>query len=254
MRQTVLWILLVISSFVIGSLYTKVTYLEKSGAPTTTTQQPTTQQPPQPTVTLDQVKEVFNKSLVKFGDDKKKLLLIEVADPSCPYCHVAAGLNPELNKQVGDRFTLVSDGGTYVAPVPEMKKLIDSGNASFAWLYTPGHGNGEMGTKALYCAFEKEKFWEVHDKIMTAEGYDFLNNSVKNDKAKSGELSQFLASVFDPTAMKTCLDSGKYDNRLTEDVALASGIGISGTPGFYINAINFAGAYSWKDMESATKP
>lgn len=254
MRQTVLWILLIISSFVIGSLYTKVTYLEKTSVPTAATQQPSTQQPAQPTVTIDQVKEVFNKSLVKFGDDKKKLLLIEVADPSCPYCHVAAGLNPELNKQVGDRFTLVSDGGTYVAPVPEMKKLIDSGNASFAWLYTPGHGNGEMGTKALYCAFEKEKFWEVHDKIMTAEGYDFLNNSVKNDKAKSGELSQFLASVFDPTAMKTCLDSGKYDNRLTEDVALASGIGISGTPGFYINAINFAGAYSWKDMESATKP
>lgn len=248
MRQTVLWILLIISSFVIGSLYTKVTYLEKSGTPATTPQQPV-----QPTVTIDQVKEVFNKSLVKFGDDKKKLILIEAADPSCPYCHIAAGLNPQLNKEVGDRFTLVFDGGTYVAPVPEMKKLVDSGKAAFAWLYTPGHGNGEMGTKALYCGFEKGKFWEVHDKIMTKEGYDVLNNIVKNDKAKSEELSQFLAQVFDPTTMKECLDSGKYDGRLNEDVALTSSIGITGTPGFYINETNFAGAYTWKEMESAVK-
>lgn len=249
--QTILWILLVISSFLIGSLYTKVKYLEKGGIPTATTKQPTTQQPTQPTVTLDQVKDAFTKSLVKFGDTKKKLVFIEGADPSCPYCHVAAGLNPELNKQVGDRFTLVPDGGTYVAPVPEMKKLVDSGKASFAWLYTPGHGNGEMGTKAMYCAFEKGKFWEVHDLLMTSKGYDLLNNTIKNDKAKSGELGQFLSSVFDANTMKACLDSGKYDSRLTEDVSIASGIGITGTPGFYVNATNFAGAYSWKDMEAS---
>lgn len=252
---TILWILLVISSFLLGSLYTKVQYLEKGSVPakTTTTQQPAAQAPTQPTVTLDQIKDTFNKSFVKFGDVNKKLLLIEVADPSCPYCHITAGVNPELNKQVGDRFTLVSDGGTYVAPVPEMKKLVDSGKAAFAWIYTPGHGNGEMGTKALYCAFEKGKFWEVHDRLMTKEGYDLLNNEVKNDKTKSGALSQFLASVFNAGEMKSCLDSGKYDNRLSEDMQLASGIGISGTPGFYINATNFAGAYSWKDMESAAK-
>lgn len=253
MRQNVLWILLVVSSFVIGSLYTKVTYLEKGRTSVPSTQQPPTQAPQQLTVKLDQVKNVFNKSLVKFGDDKKKLILIEAADPSCPYCHIAAGLNPQLNKEVGDRFTLVSDGGSYVPPVPEMKKLVDSGKASFAWLYTPGHGNGEMGTKALYCGFEKGKFWDVHDKIMTKEGYDVLNNTVKNDKAKSAELSQFLAQVFDPTAMKECLDSGKYDGRLNEDVALTSSIGITGTPGFYINETNFAGAYTWKEMESAVK-
>src|SRR3989338_7509327 len=143
--QTILWILLIIASFLLGSLYTKVKYLEKGGTPTTTT---TTQQqaPTKAVVTLDQVKDAFNKRIIKFGNADSKLVLIEVADPSCPYCHVAAGLNPELNKQIGDRFTLVADGGNYVAPVPEMKKLVDADKASFAWLYTPGHGNGEMGT------------------------------------------------------------------------------------------------------------
>jgi protein-disulfide isomerase len=103
----------------------------------------------------------------------------------------------------------------------------------------------------MYCAFEKEKFWEVHDLLMTNAGYDLLNNTVKNDKTKSAELAEFLAPVFDATQMKACLESGKYDNRISQDTQLASGIGISGTPGFYVNETNFAGAYSWKDMESA---
>lgn len=215
---------------------------------------PAAQQPaPQPTATLTQVKDVFSKSQVKFGDTNKKLVVIEVADPSCPYCHIAAGKNPELNKQAGSRFTLVSDGGTYVAPVPELEKLVTDGKASFAWVYTPGHGNGEMGTKALYCAFEKGKFWEVHDLLMSSKGYDLLNNTVKNDKSKSGEVAVFLQPVFDPGAMKACLDSGKYDKRLQDDIALATSLGISGTPGFYLNDKQFAGAYNYTDMEATVK-
>lgn len=260
--QGVLVGLLVVASFAIGSLYTKVQYLEKTaagkGTPSvagagtgdgTTGVPAQPQAPAQPSVTLDTIKSVYQKAVVKFGDTNRKILFVEVADPSCPYCHVAAGKDGELNKQVGDRFTLVADGGTYVAPVPEMKKLVDSGKAALAWIYTPGHGNGEMGTKALYCAFEKGKFWEVHDRLMTNEGYNVLNNTVKNDKAKSGELADFLKDVFDAGQMKTCLDSGKYDTRLSEDIKLATSIGVSGTPGFFINATNFAGAYSWKDME-----
>lgn len=207
----------------------------------------------QPAATLAQIKEAFSRSQVKFGDANKKLVAIEVADPSCPYCHIAAGKNPELNKQAGSRFTLVADGGIYVAPVPELRKLVDNGQAAFAWIYTNGHGNGEMGTKAMYCAFEKGRFWEVHDLLMSSKGYDLVNNQVKNDKTKSGELSDFLSPVIDSAGMKACLDSGKYDQRLQEDSSLAQSIGITGTPGFYLNDRQFAGAYSFKDMESAVK-
>ncbi|MCL5784975.1 MAG: DsbA family protein [Patescibacteria group bacterium] len=253
------------SAILVGSLIVAITILIHGGiikiGPKTTTQAQVTQQaspqPAQPTpppaASLDQVKSVFNKSAIKFGDTNSKLVIIEVADPSCPYCHIAAGKNPELNKQAGQRFSLVADGGTYVPPVPEIKKLVEAGKASFAYIYTPGHGNGEMGTKAMYCAFEKGRFWEVHDLLMGSSGYDLLNNKVKNDKTKSQELADFLQPVFDPGTMKQCLDSGKYDNKLKEDISLASSIGINGTPGFYLNANQFAGAYSYTDMESAVK-
>lgn len=229
----------------------------KVGSKQTAVQQPTASAQPaatqQPAVTLEQVKNVFNKSVIKFGDSNKKLIAIEIVDPSCPFCQVAAGKNPELNKQAGERFILVSEGGSYVAPVPEIKKLVSEGKTAFAWLYFPGHGNGEMASKALYCANEKGKFWEVHDLLMNKAGYDLINNQVKNDQTKSGELANFLQSVIDTNSMKSCLDSGKYDNQLKADMVLAQSLNISGTPGFYLNTTPFAGAYSFKDMESVVK-
>lgn len=256
--QPVLVILIVVVAFFIGSLWTKVQILEKGGivannavlgTKTTATTGDTAPEPPKETVDFAQIKDVFKKNVIKFGDANKKVLFLEIADPSCPYCHIAGGLNGELNKQVGDRFTLVSDGGTYIAPVPEMKKLVDEGKAGFVYIYTNGHGNGELATKALYCANEKGKFWEVHDVLMTNKGYDLINNTIKNEKEKSGELADFLKSAFDAQQMKGCLDSGKYDKRLSEDSALASSLGVSGTPGFFVNETRFAGAFSYKDME-----
>lgn len=209
--------------------------------------------PQQPTVTLSQVKDVFSKSQIKFGDANKKLVAIEAADPSCPFCHVAAGKNPQLNKQVGARFTLVSDGGSYVAPVPKLQELMEEGKASFAYIYTPGHGNGEMGTKALYCSHEKGRFWPTHDLLMTDKGYSLLNDQVKNDKAKSAQLAEFLSPAVDKAFIKECLESGRYDKRLQEDINLAQSLGITGTPGFYLNLTPFSGAYSYTDMEQAVK-
>jgi len=233
-------------AFMVGVLWQKVENLGKGG----TTTAATAQQPAaQPKVELSQIKDLFGKDLIKFGNSDSKVLFVEASDPSCPYCHVAAGLNPTLNTQVGTQFTLVKDGGTYVAPVPEMKKLVDEGKAAFVWLYYNGHGNGELASKALYCAYEKGKFWEAHDLLMTSAGYDLLNNTVKNDKAQSGKLADFLKSA-NVEGLKACLDSGKYDDRLASDMALGSALGVSGTPGFFVNDTNFAGAYSYKDMES----
>jgi len=259
LSTTLLLLFVFAAGLIIGSLYTKIQYLEKNGtaAPAAAAPAQPAQQGAQPapvTVTLDQIKALFTDKNITFGDVKSaKNLIVEVADPSCPFCHVAAGKNPQLNTEMGSQFTLVADGGTYLAPVPEIKKLVDSGKAAFVFLYTPGHGNGEMGTKALYCAYETDDFWPVHDKLMTNEGYDLLNETVKNDKEKSGELAEFLSDATDSVTLKTCLDSGKYDEKLQEDVAAASSIGATATPGFFINEKAFSGAYSWTDMQSFVK-
>ncbi|MFA6007574.1 MAG: thioredoxin domain-containing protein, partial [Candidatus Shapirobacteria bacterium] len=202
-------------------------------------------------VTIDQVKALFNSNNMVFGDKNSKLLIVEFSDPSCPYCSIATGLNAALNKQAGSQFLLKADGGTYVAPEPELRKLAESGKAGFVWLYAMGHGNGELATQALYCANESGKFWQVHDLLMGAKGYDLLNNTVKNDKTQTGVLADFLKSAVDVTKMKNCLDSGKYAGRITSDEALAKGMAFEGTPYFILNTTRFAGAYSYTDMQSA---
>ena len=203
-----------------------------------------------PAVTLAQVKDVFSKAFIKFGDTKKKVIFVEASDPSCPYCSIASGQNSKLNIEAGDRFKLVADGGTYVSPVVEMRKLVEAGKASYALIYRNGHGSGEMGMKALYCAFDQGKFWEANDLIMGGAGYDLLNNTVKNDKGKTDELVAFLSGVVDQAKLKSCLDSGKYDGRLAEDTKLGDTLGVGGTPGFFVNDKMYAGAYSFTDMQS----
>ncbi len=244
-------IIMIVLAFVVGVLWQKVETLQKGSlaATTATAGTTTTAATPAPTISLSQVKDLFGKDLVKFGDANKKVLFAEISDPSCPYCHIAGGLNSDLNNQ-SPQFKLVKDGGTYVAPVPEMRKLVDGGQASFVWIYYPGHGNGEMGAKALYCANEKGKFWQVHDLLMNSKGYDLLNNTVKNDKTQSGTLADFLKNAIDLNFLKGCLDSGKYDQRLGNDMTVAKSLNVQGTPGFFINQNTFPGAYSYTDMKA----
>jgi protein-disulfide isomerase len=258
--QIIMVVALIVAAYFIGNLTAKVENQQKGGsAPAAAGTTPAAAAAP--TVTIAQIKGLFKKDIIKFGNANSKLLLVEVADPSCPFCHIAAGKDPELNNQSA-QFKMVADGGTYIPPVPEFKKLLDQGKAAYAYIYSPGHGNGEMAIRAFYCAFEKGKFWEVHALVMSEKGYEIQNGTdpagtasaapvVKNDKTKSQDLANFLAPAIDPVFMKSCLDSGKYDARLGADTQLASSLGVQGTPGFFVNATNFAGAYSFKDMQSA---
>jgi protein-disulfide isomerase len=205
------------------------------------------------TVTQAQIEALFTDDNIYFGDPNSPLLLVEFSDASCPYCHIAAGKNPELNKTAGTQFLLVADGGTYVAPVEEMKKLVDQGKAAFVWMYTNGHGNGELATKALYCSHEQGKFWPVHDLLMNANGYTLLNDNVKNDMAKSQVLVDYLSGVANSNDLKSCLDSGRYDGRIASDQQVAASLGISGTPGFFVNTNKYPGAYSYTEMQAVVE-
>ncbi len=219
-----------------------------------------------PTVTMDTIKGLFSKSYVKFGDANRKVLFVEISDPSCPYCHVAGGKDSELAAAMGPQFKYAADGGTYIPPVPEIRKLVDAGNASYLWIYYPGHSGGEMAAKAMYCASDLGKFWEVSDLLMSEKGYEIQNGVsasraavtgpvVGNDKTKSGDLANFLKSAVDPAKMKACLDSGKYDSRTASETNDSQQLAVYfgqnfGTPAFFINTQAYAGAYSYTDMQS----
>ena len=253
-RSTLIFFAVLIASLAFSSGYFfSKTNSTSAPAPTVTTQtaQPQAQAPAaQVTVSKEMITSLFSKNLITFGDATRKLLIVEMSDPSCPYCHVAGGINLDIGPKIGSQFAAKSQGGTYEAPVPEIKKLVDQKKASFVWIYYPGHGNGEMGAKALYCAYDQGKFWEAQDLLMSSKGYDLMNVTIKNDKTQSKALAAFLKSAVNPTELQSCLDSGKYDARLQTESSLSVTLGIKGTPDFYLNTSNFNGAYSWPEMKT----
>jgi protein-disulfide isomerase len=248
--QYLMVIALVAGAYLLGVYKTKAEYLAKNPANTAAVAGAGTAATPAPvakptTVDVAKVQEKFDGKHITFGDKNAKLLIAEVSDPSCPYCHVAGGLHPELNAQIGPQFKMVKDGGSYMPAVPEIKKLVDAGKASFLWIYAPGHGNGEVGTEALYCAYEQGKFWEAHDILMSKVGYDLLNNTVRNDLNQSKLVASALAKVLDSKQLQTCLDSKKYATQPGEDTNFVQSLGFGATPTFFINDKVVEGAASW---------
>src|SRR6266478_2882228 len=83
----VLILLSIVLAFFVGMLWQKVQNLEKGVGNTTTT----TNNGQTATIDLVTIKGLWDKNLIKFGDKNKKVLFVEIVDPSCPFCHIAGG-------------------------------------------------------------------------------------------------------------------------------------------------------------------
>ncbi|MFH1244306.1 MAG: thioredoxin domain-containing protein [bacterium] len=252
--QYLMVILLVAGAYFLGVYKTKTEFLEKGVTAGETAQQGEAQPTAPTSVDLAKIKEKFDGKHITFGDRDAKTVITLVSDPSCPYCHIAGGLHPELNN-TSTQFKLVKDGGTYVAAVPEIEKMVKAGEASFIFLYSMGHGSGELATQALYCAHEQNKFWEANDALMTKAGYDLLNDVVKNDLTQSAKVVKLLGKAVDGGKLQTCLDSKKYVGQPAEDMAfvqeLAAPAAGFGTPTFFVNDKVVEGAQPWSAIEAA---
>jgi protein-disulfide isomerase len=108
------------------------------------------------------------------------------------------------------------------------------------------HPNAMPAAKASYCAGQQapKYFWEMHEWI-------FANQSVWSSAADA-------AAQFRKTAVSFGVDGGKYDACLTDpktearinrDLEDGAGLGIQGTPAFFINDWFLAGAYPFSEFQ-----
>jgi len=203
-------------------------------------------------ITEKMIDSLFDQEVVKFGNKNAKLTFIEVSDPSCPYCHVGGGYNPELASSIsGGAFTYTTEGGSYTPPMQEIEKLVKDGKASFVYLYSNGHGRGEVAAQALYCAYENDKFFEVNAELMSNEGYKMINDTNSGGNTMKPEvMAEFLKDTIDYQTMYDCLNSGEYKTRLAKDQALADSLGAKGTPAYIVNTQLFSGAQDYSKMSS----
>ena len=216
--QLVLMGLLIIASFLLGSLWTKLQYLEKGGtlakgSITNANAQGADQQAaPQAIPTQDTtLKKVSVDDDPILGDEKAPLTLIDFTDYECPFC-----------KRHFDQ--------TY----PQLKKdYIDTGKVKMVVRDLPlsFHQNAHKEAQAAECAREQggdQVYFKYHDEIFkrtTSNGTGLALTElpvIANDLGLNGSVLQ------------TCLDSEKYKAEVDKDLADAGAVGATGTPTFFI--------------------
>lgn len=217
----VLGILLIVASFLIGVLVTKVSYLEKGIGTTTISDQTLGDTEPQaPTGPVD----VSEGHLPILGEKDAKVTVIEFADFQCPFCE-------KYHKEI----------------TPNLKKdYIDSGKVKFAYRHYAFLGQ-ESSDAALAseCANEQDKFWEFHD-------YLFDNQAGENQGAfAKDKLKEFAVALgLNSAQFNECLNSAKYKDNVDKDIAEGGKAGVNGTPATFVNGILISGAVPYAELKA----
>ncbi len=213
--STVLVVVLIVASFVMGSLWTKVQYLEKNGSSRTGTAQVAPQAAlpnqlgPQQVAQAPsgKIKEITDKDHIR-GNKNAKITLVEYSDYECPFCKSFHPTMQSLMKTYGDKIR---------------------------WVYRDFplsfHQNAEKEAEASECIAEiggDDAFWKYTDAIFertTSNGTGFALD-------KLGPLAAELG--VNQTAFQQCLDSGKYAQHVKDQIADGTTGGVSGTPSTFV--------------------
>jgi protein-disulfide isomerase len=94
--------------------------------------------------------------------------------------------------------------------------------------------------QAANCAGEQDAYWSFHDSLLTG-GLDLGRDAYTQYATRLG---------LDVEALLACLDSGKYKDEVEADARYAAGIGVSGTPTFFINGLPLVGAQPLSEFQA----
>ncbi len=157
-----------------------------------------------------------------YGNPNAKVTIIEFADFECAFCKMLSQNLKRVREQWKDQIRFVfkfypMDG----ACNPRM------GGERM-------HPEGCITAKAAYCAGKQGKFYEAHDKLFAMQ---------KNNQEP--KIPGYMKEIgVDVAKWQTCMKGPAPQNRITNDVRIASRAGIHGTPRMYINGRLVSGASS----------
>jgi len=121
---------------------------------------------------------------------------------------------------------------------PEIKEnFIDTGKVNLVFINAKFLGDDSLPASiASYCADEQGKYWEYHGLLYTNQ------QGVDDGWANSERLKAFAFDLkLDMEIFESCLDSGKYENKVKTNVSKVQNNGITGIPAFVI--INSEGGH-----------
>jgi len=151
------------------------------------------------------------------GNSDTPITIVEFGDFQCPYCRA---VQPAL-KEVMDKYSGKVRLGFRDFPLRQI------------------HAQAQQAAEAGRCAAEQGKFWEYHDLLYA--------NQVKLDL--NGLKEQARAAALDLERFDSCLAGGKFKPQIESDLQSGTGVGVLGTPAFYINGVPLSGAQPASEFE-----
>ncbi len=150
---------------------------------------------PAPTPTADDVNPVDVDEDHIRGDQGATISVIEYSDFECPFCQRHAPTMDQLLEQVDDV------------------------NLVYRHFPLSFHPNAQISAEASECAAEQGEFWAYHDLL-------FTKGAVQANLVGYAEELDLDTGDF-----QDCLDSGRYTQKVKDQMASGSAAGVNGTPG-----------------------
>jgi protein-disulfide isomerase len=145
------------------------------------------------------------------GDAAALVTIIEYSDFHCPFCRRVQ---------------------------PTLAALLDryKGKVRLVYKHLPLdqlHPNARRVSEASYCAGKQEKFWAFHDAVYADTSSD----------ASEATLTRYATTAgLDAAAFTACLAAPEAREAVARDLAQGEALGLSSTPGFFVNGREVRGA------------
>lgn len=136
------------------------------------------------------------------------ITIIEFGDYQCPQCNKwYHNVKPDIEE-----------------------KYIQTGKANLIFVDLAFFGpDSAKAAQATYCADEQGRYWEYHNMLYSNQ------KGINDGWANIENLKKFASGLnLDIESFNNCLDSGKYQKRVDNNVEVAKKNGASGTPTFII--------------------
>jgi protein-disulfide isomerase len=150
-----------------------------------------------------------NEGAPAVGPENAAVTFVEFSDFQCPFCSRFFPTLKQVEEKYKDRVRIVYRQ----YPIPSL------------------HPYAFKAAEASLCAHEQGKFWQLHDAMFQ----DQNKLAIRDLKDKAARLG------VDQKKFDGCLDSGKYTEKVQEDLRDGARAGVTGTPALFVNGVPIDG-------------
>lgn len=171
--------------------------------------------------------EVNTEGAYSVGDADAPVVIVEFTDFQCPFC-----------------------SRHFLETYPQIKaEYVDTGKVRYVFMDFPLssiHPQAQLASEAARCAGDQDAYVEMHDIL-------FARQDAWNGRDDAGAVFSGFAGELglDTATFDACLESGRHEAAVLEDLEYGVSLGVDGTPAFFLNGNFLSGAQPFEAFRQA---